>query len=162
MDFLKKINWFLAVLSPRCWVGSRARELSSCGAWNELLWSMWNPPRTGIEPVSLALASEFLTSGPMGSPKSWASRDVCLGDGSVAWSWELWLGSGCRVIFLRRWILCLTSVVSASDSFAHSSIQQSFWGTSCVAVPCWSVFPIRKELVFKFYTFSQIGDDALL
>ena len=48
--------------------GLRALEhrLSSCGAWAELLHSMWDLPRTGLEPVSPALAGRFLTTAPPG------------------------------------------------------------------------------------------------
>ena len=40
--------------------------LGSCGIWAKLLPSLWNPPRMGIEPTSLALAGRFLTTGPPG------------------------------------------------------------------------------------------------
>ena len=30
---------------------------------------MWEVPRSGIEPVSPALAGKFLTTGPQGSPR---------------------------------------------------------------------------------------------
>ena len=48
--------------------GSRAleRRLSSCGAWAQLLHSMWDLPGPGIEPMSPALASRFLTTAPPG------------------------------------------------------------------------------------------------
>ena len=48
--------------------GSRALEhrLSSCDAWAQLLRSMWDLPRPGLEPVSPALASGFLTPVPPG------------------------------------------------------------------------------------------------
>ena len=44
------------------------RGLSSCGAWAELLRSMWYLPRPGIELESLTLQGRFLTTGPQGSP----------------------------------------------------------------------------------------------
>ena len=34
-------------------MGSRRAGFSSCGAWAQLLRSMWNLPRPGLEPVSL-------------------------------------------------------------------------------------------------------------
>ena len=48
--------------------GSRALEhrLSSCGAQAWLLRGMWDLPRPGIEPMSLALAGGFLTTAPPG------------------------------------------------------------------------------------------------
>ena len=51
--------------------GPQALEcrLSSCGAQAQLLCSMWDLPRPGIEPMSPALAGGFLTTVPPG--KSW-------------------------------------------------------------------------------------------
>ena len=43
--------------------GVVARGLSSCGAWARLLRGMWDLPRPGIEPRSLALQGRFLTTG---------------------------------------------------------------------------------------------------
>ena len=44
-----------------------ALRLSSCGAWAyELLHGMWDLPRSGIKPVSPALAHRFLSTGPPG------------------------------------------------------------------------------------------------
>ena len=50
--------------------GSWAVEcrLSSCGAQAQLLHSMWDLPRPGLEPMSPALAGRFLTTGPPGKP----------------------------------------------------------------------------------------------
>ena len=50
--------------------GLRALEcrLSSCGARAQLLRSMWDLPRPGLEPVSPALAGGFLTTVPPGKP----------------------------------------------------------------------------------------------
>ena len=41
---------------------SCTRGLSRCGAWAQLLRSMWYLPRPGIEPESLALQGRFLTT----------------------------------------------------------------------------------------------------
>ena len=46
--------------------GPGACRLSSCGAWAQLLWGMWNLPRPGIEPMSPALAGGFLFTVPPG------------------------------------------------------------------------------------------------
>ena len=43
-----------------------APGLSSCGAWVQLLLSMWNLPGPGIKRVSPALAGGFFTTGPPG------------------------------------------------------------------------------------------------
>ena len=50
--------------------GSQAPEPShsSCGTWAHLLHHMWDLPRPGIEPVSLALAGRFFTTEPPGKP----------------------------------------------------------------------------------------------
>ena len=36
-----------------------ACRLNSCGAWAYLLWGMWDLPKPGIKPVSLALQGVF-------------------------------------------------------------------------------------------------------
>ena len=50
--------------------GSRApeRRLSSCGARAQLLRSMWDPPGSGLEPASPALAGGLATTAPPGKP----------------------------------------------------------------------------------------------
>ena len=45
--------------------------LSSCGTWSWLLRSMWDFPGPGLEPVSPALADEFLTTRPPGKPQKY-------------------------------------------------------------------------------------------
>ena len=45
-----------------------ARGLSSRGTWACLLCGMRDLPRSGIEPVSPALAGEFFTTEPPGKP----------------------------------------------------------------------------------------------
>ena len=45
--------------------------LSSCGAWAQLLRSMWNLPGPGLKPLSPALAGRFLTTVPPGKPENW-------------------------------------------------------------------------------------------
>ena len=54
--------------------GSWALEhkLSSCGAQAQLLHGMWDLPRPGLEPVSPALAGEFLTTVPPGKPSPYS------------------------------------------------------------------------------------------
>ena len=46
--------------------GSPALEhrLNSCGTGTQLLCSTWDDPRSGIKPVSPALAGEFFTTDP--------------------------------------------------------------------------------------------------
>ena len=43
-------------------------RLNSCGTQTYLFHDMWNLPRSGIKPVSLALVREFFTTEPQGSP----------------------------------------------------------------------------------------------
>ena len=47
----------------------QTRRLSSCGSWAQLLRGMWDLPRPGLEPMSLALAGRFSTTVPQGKPK---------------------------------------------------------------------------------------------
>ena len=61
--------WTSVVAIPRLSTcGSRAQEwgLSGCGAGTLLLVGMYNFPSLGIEPVSSALASRFLSTVPPG------------------------------------------------------------------------------------------------
>ena len=44
------------------------RRLSNCGSRAQLLCSMWDLPRPGLEPVSPALAGRFSTTAPPGKP----------------------------------------------------------------------------------------------
>ena len=46
--------------------GSRVHKPHSGGSWAWLFHSLWNLPGSGIEPVSPALAGEFLTTEPSG------------------------------------------------------------------------------------------------
>ena len=46
----------------------QTRRLSNCGSWAQLLRGMWDPPRPGLEPVSLALAGRLSTTAPPGKP----------------------------------------------------------------------------------------------
>ena len=48
----------------------QTRRLSSCGSRAQLLRSMWDLPRPGLEPVSPALAGRFSTTAPPGKPYS--------------------------------------------------------------------------------------------
>ena len=46
----------------------QTRRLSNCGSRAQLLRSMWDLPRPGLEPVSRALAGRFSTTAPPGKP----------------------------------------------------------------------------------------------
>ena len=66
---------FMAVHGPLTIVASLVAEhrlqtlrLSNCGSRAQPLHGMWDPPRPGLEPVSPALASRFLTTVPPGKP----------------------------------------------------------------------------------------------
>ena len=52
--------------------GSEAleRRLSSCGTWAYLLFGMWDLPQPGLEPMSPALAGEFLSTVPPGKSEA--------------------------------------------------------------------------------------------
>ena len=63
--------WASVVAARRlssCGSWALERRLSSCGAQAQLLRGMWDLPGPGIEPVSPALASGFLTTCYPGSP----------------------------------------------------------------------------------------------
>ena len=47
----------------------QTRRLSNCGSRAQLLRSMWDLPRPGVEPVSPALADRFSTTAPPGKPQ---------------------------------------------------------------------------------------------
>ena len=66
---------FIAVRGPLTIVASlvvehrlQTRRLSSCGSRAQLLCSMRDLPRSGLEPVSPALAGRFSTTAPPGKP----------------------------------------------------------------------------------------------
>ena len=66
---------FIAVRRPLVIVASlvaerrlQTRRLSNCGSRAQLLRSMWDLPRPGLEPVSPALAGRFSTTAPPGKP----------------------------------------------------------------------------------------------
>ena len=68
---------FIAVRGPLTVVTSlvaehrlQTRRLSSCGSRAELLRSVWDLPRPGLEPVCPALAGRFSTTAPPGKPHS--------------------------------------------------------------------------------------------
>ena len=67
---------FIAVRGPLTIVASlvvehrlQTRRLSSCGSRAQLPRGMWDLPRTGLKPVSPALAGGFSTTAPPGKPK---------------------------------------------------------------------------------------------
>ena len=68
---------FIAVRGPLTIAASLVAEhrlqtcrLSNCGSRTQLLRSMWDLPRPGLEPVSPALAGRFPTTAPPGKPHS--------------------------------------------------------------------------------------------
>ena len=66
---------FIAVREPLTIAASlvaehrlQTRRLSNCGSQAQLLRSMWDLPRPGLEPVSPALVGRFSTTVPPGKP----------------------------------------------------------------------------------------------
>ena len=53
-----------------CGVWALGRRFSSCGTQALLPPGVWDLPGPGIEPVSPALASKFLTADPPGKPQN--------------------------------------------------------------------------------------------
>ena len=61
--------WLLFFSKPGLW-GTRASLVTACGlsiAWVYLLYSIWNLPGAGIEPVFPALAGGLLITGLPGN-----------------------------------------------------------------------------------------------
>ena len=56
------LRWLLLL----CSTGSRGSGFSSSGTQAQLLYSMWDLPGLGIEPMSPALPGRFLSTGPPG------------------------------------------------------------------------------------------------
>ena len=67
---------FIAVRGPLTIAASLVAEhrLSNCGSRAQLLCSMWDLPRPGLEPVSPALAGRFSTTAPPGKPMKYFFR----------------------------------------------------------------------------------------
>ena len=68
---------FIAVRGPLTIAASlvaehrlQTRRLSNCGSQAQLLRSMWDLPRPGLEPLSPALAGGFSTTAPPGNPQN--------------------------------------------------------------------------------------------
>ena len=69
---------FIAVRGPLTIVASlvaehrlQTRRLSNCGSRAHLLRGMWDLPRSGLEPVSPALAGRLSTTAPPGKPQTY-------------------------------------------------------------------------------------------
>ena len=79
---------FIAVRGPliiaACLVAEhrlQTRRLSNCGPRAQLLRSMWDPPRPGLEPVFPALSGRLSTTAPPGKPPTpYFLNSVCLSD----------------------------------------------------------------------------------
>ena len=60
--------WALQLLKLACDSQALEHRLNSCGTWALLLCGMQDLPRSGIKPVSPALADRFFTSELLGKP----------------------------------------------------------------------------------------------
>ena len=69
------------------------RRLSNSGSWVQLLRGTWDPPRTGLEPVSPALAGGLSTTAPPGKPL----------DFYLLTAWQFWL-LGLRLVIIVIWL----------------------------------------------------------
>ena len=87
---------FIAVRGPLTIVASlvaehrlQTRRLSNCGSRAQLLRSMWDLPRPGLEPVSPALAGRLSTTAPPGKPweHSWIETSQGTNE-DLSWQWE--------------------------------------------------------------------------
>ena len=91
-SFGKQGPLFIAVRGPLTIAASlvaehrlQTRRLSNCGSRAQLLCSMWDLPRPGLEPVSPALAGRLSTTAPPGKPQTQFYGNL------VARLCELWL-----------------------------------------------------------------------
>ena len=93
---------FIAVRGPLTIAASLVAEhrLSNCGSRAQLLRGMWDLPRSGLEPVSPALAGRFSTTAPPGKPRLLFFKDFSLGISVLChqislqcpWKWpSLWV-----------------------------------------------------------------------
>ena len=80
--------------------GLQTRRLSNCGSRAQLLRSMWDLPRPGLEPVSPALADRFSTTAPPGKPPRHSFLKVC----HLCCIWNSTTFSACPFPYLE----CLT------------------------------------------------------
>ena len=53
----------------------QTHRLSNCGSRAQLLRGMWDLPRPGLEPVSLASAGGFSTTAPPGKPSNFILKE---------------------------------------------------------------------------------------
>ena len=68
----------------------KTRRLSNCGSRAQLLRSMWDLPRPGLEPVSPALAGRLSTTALPGKPRG---TDCCLNEISIPVAYSI---AGCK------------------------------------------------------------------
>ena len=62
--------------ASRCGARLQTRRLSSCGSRAQLVCSMWDRPRPGLEPVSPESAGRLSTTAPPGKPQGLLLIDV--------------------------------------------------------------------------------------
>ena len=58
----------------KLWLLDSRLQAQQCGAWTQLLLSIWDLPGSGMEPVSPALAHEFFTTELPGKPNGGLER----------------------------------------------------------------------------------------
>ena len=120
----------------------QTRRLSSCGSRAQLLHGMWDLPRSGLEPMSPALAGGFSTTAPPGKPCfsfNWSILHQKLpptpeGTGG-RWSWgqhsacqSIWLHLALTVSFGKPILLVQSRVfhISSSQTFSWGRITVIF------------------------------------
>ena len=136
---------FIAVRGPLTVAASlvaehrlQTRRLSSCGSWAQLLCSMWDLPRPGLEPVSPALAGRFSTTAPPGKPGKTIFYLINTLLAQVIFT--CWVFPGIQVIVILNCLfLCLsqakpqrTSSSELSECFSavpHKSWEQAWRGS---------------------------------
>ena len=134
---------------------SRCSGSSCCGAWAPgrmgfssfgtqalLPHCVWNLPRPGTEPMSPALAAEFLTTGP------WRN--------SRLWGWQLWLPRE-GLVSLALWILPSCLFKTACPILPNCQIAPGFAPLCFVLLVHYSCILLTCMQLLVFWFVKTIG-----
>ena len=136
-------------------------RLSNCGSQAQLLHGMWDLPRSGLKPVSPALAGRFLTTVPPGKPfipfychiifPVWIYTTFCL---SIYQLMNFWIVS----TFWLLWIMLLQTFIGKILCGHIFSFLLGRWeGVELLdhMVTFWGTARLLSRVVAPFYIFPQ-------